>query len=104
MKEPAHARRVEVVHSQGAARAIGDLGVVGLRAAWEVLSSFEKPLLCCFSDSDPVTGGGDPPFRKLVPGAKGQPHTTIEGGGHFLQEDRGPELARVLIDFIAATS
>ena len=29
-----------------------------------------------------------------VPGARagrqGQPHTTIEGGGHFLQEDRGP--------------
>ena len=38
-----------------------------------------------------------------MPGAQGQPHTTIAGGGHFLQEDRGEELARVVADFIAAT-
>jgi haloalkane dehalogenase len=74
------------------------------RAAWEQLRSWDKPLLCCFSDSDPITGGGDKPFRKLVPGARDQPHVTIEGGGHFLQEDRGPELAGVLADFIARTS
>lgn len=71
-------------------------------AAWEVLSVFEKPFLLCFSDQDAVTRGGDAPFLAKVPGAKGQPHVTIEGGGHFLQEDRGPELARVLIDFIAS--
>ena len=69
-------------------------------AAWEVLKQFDKPFLCCFSDNDPVTAGGDKPFLSLVPGAKGQAHTTIEGGGHFLQEDRGPELAQVLIEFI----
>ena len=74
------------------------------RAAWQVLEQFDKPFLCCFSDSDPVTKGGDAPFTSRVPGANGQPHTTIEGGGHFLQEDRGPELAQVLNDFIAATS
>jgi haloalkane dehalogenase len=72
------------------------------REAWEVLKTFDKPFLCCFSDSDPVTKGGDKPFLALVPGAEGQPHTTIEGGGHFLQEDRGPELAQVLIDFIGS--
>lgn len=71
------------------------------RAAWEVLQQFDKPFLCCFSDKDPMTAGGDKPFRQLIPGAQGQHHTTIEGGGHFLQEDCGPELARVLIDFIA---
>ena len=43
-------------------------------------------------------------FQAKVPGAAGQPHTTIEGGGHFLQEDKGPELARVVVDFVAATS
>lgn len=74
------------------------------REAWEVLRRFEKPFLCCFSDKDPITGGGDKPFRQLVPGAQDQPHTTIEGGGHFLQEDRGPELAQVLLEFIARTS
>jgi haloalkane dehalogenase len=70
-------------------------------AAWQVLSQFDKPFLLCFSDQDAVTRGGDAPFLAKVPGAIGQPHTTIEGGGHFLQEDRGPELARVLVGFIA---
>ncbi|NQY57614.1 MAG: haloalkane dehalogenase [Ilumatobacteraceae bacterium] len=69
-------------------------------AAWEVLATFDKPFLLTFSDSDPVTAGGDAPFLEKVPGAKGQRHVTIEGGGHFLQEDRGPELAQLLVDFI----
>ena len=71
-------------------------------AAWEVLSAFDKPFLLCFSDSDPVTRGGDAPFLSKVPGAQGQPHVTIEGGGHFFQEDRGPELADLLIGFIGS--
>jgi haloalkane dehalogenase len=74
------------------------------QAAWQVLERFDGPFLLAYSDGDPVTRGGDAPFRAKVPGAQGQPHTVIEGGGHFLQEDRGPELARVIIDFIAATS
>jgi len=73
------------------------------RAAWEVLLGFERPWLCAFSDADPVTKGGERAFVDRIPGAAGQPHTTIEGGGHFLQEDRGPELARVIVDWIAAT-
>ncbi|MCH7998926.1 MAG: haloalkane dehalogenase [Chloroflexi bacterium] len=71
------------------------------RKAWEALRSWEKPLLTAFSDSDPVTRGGDRALQKLVPGAAGQPHTTITGAGHFLQEDKGPELAAVVVDFIA---
>ncbi len=73
-------------------------------AAWTVLEQFTKPFLVAFSDQDAVTKGGDAPFLAKVPGAQGQAHTTIEGGGHFLQEDRGPELAAVLVDFIAATA
>jgi len=73
-------------------------------AAWEVLRAFDKPFLCAFSDKDAVTAGGAKPFLAGVPGAQGQPHTTIEGGGHFLQEDRGHELAAVIVDFIARTS
>ena len=53
-----------------------------------------------FSDSDPITGGGERWFQEHVPGAAGQPHTTIVGGGHFLQEDQGPELARQLVAFV----
>jgi haloalkane dehalogenase len=71
-------------------------------AAWEVLARFEKPVLCTFSDRDPVTAGGAKAFLRGVPGTQGQPHVTIEGGGHFLQEDRGPELAAVMNSFIAA--
>ena len=71
-------------------------------AAWEVLEQFEKPFLLCFSDSDPVTKGGDAPFLAKVPGTQGQSHVTIEGGGHFFQEDRGPELAKLLNDFIGS--
>jgi len=73
------------------------------KKAWEVLSRFEKPFLTAFSDGDPITGGGDVFFLDRVPGTKGQPHTTIKGGGHFLQEDRGPEFAEVIVDFIAKT-
>ncbi len=79
-----------------------DPASAGNVAAWEVLSTFEKPFLLCFSDSDPVTKGGDAPFLAKVPGTQGQPHVTIEGGGHFLQEDRGPELAELLIGFIGS--
>ena len=64
--------------------------------AWEVLSRWDKPFLCAFSDKDPITGGGERMLMGKIPGAAGQPHTTIEGGGHFLQEDRGEELARVV--------
>lgn len=80
-----------------------DPGAVDNVEAWTVLETFDRPVLCAFSDSDPITAGGDRVFRERIPGAAGQPHTTIEGGGHFLQEDRGPELAAVIVDFIEAT-
>jgi len=74
------------------------------QAAWRVLEAFQKPFLCAFSDSDPVTAGGDAPFLAKVPGAQGRQHPTIVGAGHFLQEDAGPELAAVIRDFISDTS
>jgi haloalkane dehalogenase len=67
-------------------------------AAWDVIAAFDRPFLLCFSDSDPITGGGDAPFLARVAGAKGQPHVTIEGAAHFFQEDKGPELAELIID------
>lgn len=73
------------------------------RKAWEVLQKFEKPFLTAFSDADPITRGGEKVFQKLVPGAKGQPHVIIGGGGHFLQEDCGEELARGIVEFMART-
>ena len=73
------------------------------RKAWEGLEAFTKPFRCAFSDRDPVTAGADRGLKAKVPGAADQPHTTIEGGGHFLQEDRGEQLAQVVADFIATT-
>ncbi|OJJ17337.1 haloalkane dehalogenase [marine bacterium AO1-C] len=72
------------------------------RNAWKVLSQWKKPFLTCFGDSDPITKGGDLFFQKMIPGAKGQAHTTVAGGGHFIQEDRGEELAQIVNDFIKA--
>jgi haloalkane dehalogenase len=73
------------------------------REAWKVLQGFTKPFLTAFSDQDAITRGGDKVFQKLIPGAKNQPHTTIQGGGHFLQEDCGPAFASVVIDFLEST-
>jgi haloalkane dehalogenase len=73
------------------------------RKAWESLQAFTKPVLTAFGDKDPITKGGERVIQKLIPGAKDQPHTTIEGGGHFIQEDRGEELAKVVVDFITQT-
>ncbi len=80
-----------------------DPGGIDNRRAWAALASFDRPFLCAFSDGDPITRGADRRFREQVPGAAGQPHVTIAGGGHFLQEDRGPELATVVLSFIAST-
>ena len=73
------------------------------RAAWERLAEWKKPFLTAFSDQDPITRGADVFLQAAIPGAEGRPHTTLSGGGHFLQEDCGPALARVVADFIAAT-
>jgi haloalkane dehalogenase len=72
------------------------------RRAWDVLRHFDKPFLCAFSDRDPITAGADKPFRDEIPGAAKQKHTTITGGGHFLQEDRGEALAAAVVDFVRA--
>ena len=70
------------------------------RAAWEVLRAFEKPFLCCFSDEDPITRGGQAAFIGRVPGTEGQAHTTVAGAGHFLQEDASAELVQIIDDLI----
>lgn len=72
-------------------------------AAWEVLKQWHKPFLTLFSSRDPITRGGDKVFLKLVPGTANQPHAVTRGAGHFLQEDKGPELAQKISEFIATT-
>ena len=71
--------------------------------AWQVFERWEKPFLCAFSDNDPVTARARQPFLDTVPGARGLAHPVIRGGGHFLQEGRGEELARIVVDLVKTT-
>ncbi len=73
------------------------------RAAWEVFSRWQKPFLTTFSNRDPITRGGEVPWQETVPAAKDRQHVKIRNAGHFLQEDKGAELAEVLIEFVRAT-
>lgn len=70
--------------------------------AWEVLEKFDKPVLTAFSDSDPVTKGGETQFQERIPGAKGVNHVTIKDGGHFLQEDQPEQLSQAIINFMSS--
>jgi haloalkane dehalogenase len=73
-------------------------------AAWRGLAAFPRPFLTAFGDGDPITRGAHRALQEGIAGAQGQPHTTIVGGGHFLQEDCGEELAQVVADFVSRTS
>jgi len=70
-------------------------------AAWKVLERCTKPFLCCYSDGDAIARSAERKFLEMVPGTKGQANVTIEGDGHFLQEEKSVELAGVLNNFIA---
>lgn len=72
------------------------------REAWKVLSTWQKPFLTTFSNGDPIMRGGDRYFHKSVPGTRGLEHQTLVGG-HFLQEDSGPQFAAAICDLIATT-
>jgi haloalkane dehalogenase len=73
------------------------------RRAWQALRQWNKPFLTAFSDGDPITRGADRVFQEQIPGAKGQHHVVLTGAGHFLQEDQGEELGRVIADFMRST-
>ncbi|MDQ1704298.1 MAG: haloalkane dehalogenase [Frankiaceae bacterium] len=82
--------------------AADDPAAVANQKAWEVLSGLDLPFLCAFSDSDPITGPMAPVLARAMPGAAGREHPTIRGAGHFLQEDAGEELGRIVADFVTA--
>lgn len=73
-------------------------GAAAILATQEALASWNKPALVCFSDSDPVF---PPPvgeaMARLIPGAR---FSLIRGAGHFLQEEKGPEIAAEILAFV----
>ena len=73
------------------------------RAAWQVLTTLDTPVLTAFGEDDKVMAGVDKTFQEKLPGAHGQPHVVLPQAGHFLQEDVAPELVALINDFIIRT-
>ncbi|MFI7699139.1 haloalkane dehalogenase [Nonomuraea sp. NPDC049480] len=73
------------------------------RAAWEILTTLDRPFLVAFSDGDPIAGGMAPILLKTMAGTSGLAHPVIKGAGHFLQEDAGAELGRQIAAFVTST-
>ena len=78
-------------------------GAKEMKAARKTLSRWRKPVQVMFSDGDPILGGADRFFRRLFPTAGDQPEIKIRGAGHFLQEEKGAEIAAEVIAFIERT-
>ncbi len=75
-----------------------------MKAAQERLRTWQKPALVLFAEADPILGRGGVYFRRLIPTAREQPKINIEGAGHFLQEEKGEEIAQYILDFLERTS
>jgi haloalkane dehalogenase len=80
-----------------------DVGARIGRRTMAALEQFDRPFVTAYSDGDPATRGWDTVFQERVPGARGQRHTTIGGAGHFVQEDAGPELGRIVAEVVRTT-
>lgn len=66
--------------------------------AWEKLKLWNKPFLTIFGNEDDIMTGAEKTLQKLIPGAKGQNHAILNAG-HFIQEEKGEELAQFIIQF-----
>jgi haloalkane dehalogenase len=79
-----------------------DPEAVANRRAWEELGRFTRPVLLAFGDRDPITAGCAKAIRRRIPGAQDVEPATMSGAHHFVQEDRGSELAAAILRFLVA--
>jgi haloalkane dehalogenase len=80
-----------------------DAGADKMREIADALGRWDKPALVAFSDTDPVfpfPRAGDR-FVDLIPTVDQQ--VKIEGAAHFLQEDRGEQIADEILRFLGDT-
>jgi haloalkane dehalogenase len=75
-------------------------GVKEMKDAREVLSKWDKPALVLFSDKDKVFSGAEKFFYKLIPTVKEEEKVIIKDAGHFLQEEKGEEIATYIDKFM----
>jgi haloalkane dehalogenase len=68
------------------------------RKAWEILARWHKPFLTIFGDEDIMMKGAEKVFQKVIPGAQNQNHLILNAG-HFIQEEKGEELAELIMEF-----
>lgn len=68
------------------------------RQAWKKLKQWHKPFLTLFGDKDDIMRGAEQVFQKVIPGEQGQNHALLNAG-HFIQEEKGEELARAIVEF-----
>ena len=79
----------------------GHPSAAAMAAVRESLARWERPTLVLFSDSDRVFSPAHAErLAAHIPGAL--PAEIVEGAGHFLQEDRGEEIAERIARFVRA--
>ncbi|HEX9375297.1 MAG TPA: haloalkane dehalogenase [Actinomycetota bacterium] len=69
----------------------------------EGVKRWDRPALVLFSDSDPIfSPAAAEAMAARIPGAG--PAEIVQGAGHFLQEQKGEEIARRVVRFVAETT
>jgi haloalkane dehalogenase len=79
-----------------------DPGAAEMRRVMEMLSSWRGSTLVLFSTADPIFSlEAGQRFAATIPGAG--PLQTVDGAGHFLQEDKGEEVGTTIAAFLQRT-
>ncbi len=81
-----------------------DPGAESMKRTREALRQWRKPALVIFAEEDPVLGRGHILFRRLMPTVKKDDVILLRDASHFLQEDKGEDIAGHILAFLERTS